>query len=78
MAWVPLDSLEPFRDRQIYTRLDSTHYRYQAADGSFEQVLTVDGDGFVVEHGAEVVRNVVEGRFHGGESSVVQVVARRR
>lgn len=50
MAWVPLDSLEPFRDGQIYTRLDATHYRYQAADGSFEQVLTVDADGFVVDY----------------------------
>jgi hypothetical protein len=50
MAWVPLDSLEPFRDGQIYTRLDPTHYRYQAVDGSFEQVLTVDADGFVVDY----------------------------
>lgn len=50
MAWIPLDSLEPFRDGQIYTRLDATHYRYQAADGSFEQVLTVDEQGFVVDY----------------------------
>ena len=50
MAWVPLDSLEPFRDGQIYTQLDSTHYRYQAADRSFEQVLTVDENGLVVDY----------------------------
>ena len=50
MAWVPLDSLEPFRDGQIYTRLDATHYRYQAADGSFEQVLEVDAEGFVLDY----------------------------
>lgn len=50
MAWVPMDSLEPFRDEQIYTRLDATHYRYQSGDGSFEQVLTVDESGFVVDY----------------------------
>jgi hypothetical protein len=50
MAWIPLDSLEPFRDGQIYTRLDPTHYRYQSGDGSFEQVLTVDADGFVADY----------------------------
>lgn len=50
MAWVPLDSLELFRDEQIYTRLDAAHYRYQSSDGSFEQVLTVDENGFVVDY----------------------------
>jgi len=50
MAWVPLDSLEPFRDRQVYTRLDPTQYRYQSGDGSFEQVLTVDANGFVLDY----------------------------
>lgn len=50
MAWVPLDTLEPFRDGQMYTRLDPSHYRYQSADGDFEQVLTVDEDGFVIDY----------------------------
>lgn len=50
MAWIPLDSLEPFRDGQIYTMLDDTHYRYEAADGSFAQVLTVDENCFVVDY----------------------------
>ena len=51
MAWIPLDTLEPFAHAQIYTKLDDTHYRYQSADGSgFEQVLTVDGNGFVVDY----------------------------
>lgn len=50
MAWVPLDTLEPFADAQIYTRLDDTRFRYQSGDGSFEQVLTVDADGFVLDY----------------------------
>jgi hypothetical protein len=50
MAWIPLDTLEPFRDGQIYTRLDDTHFRYEAADGSFTQVLTVDEHGLVIDY----------------------------
>ena len=50
MAWIPLDTLEPFANDQIYTRLDETRFRYQSADGSFEQVLTVDKHGFVVDY----------------------------
>ena len=50
MAFVPLDTLEPFRGAQIYTRLEATRFRYAAADGSFEQVLTVDDAGFVVDY----------------------------
>ena len=50
MAWIPLDTLEPFRDGQIYTQLDATHFRYEAADGTFTQVLTVDEHRFVVDY----------------------------
>ena len=50
MAWMPLDTLEPFRDGQIYTRLDDEHFRYAAADRSFTQVLTVDEYGLVVDY----------------------------
>jgi hypothetical protein len=50
MAWVPLDTLEPVRDGQIYTQLDDTHFRYEAADRGFTQVLTVDPDGFVLDY----------------------------
>ena len=50
MAWIPLDTLEPFRDGQIYTRLDDTRFRYQAADRSFTEVLTVDEYGLVVDY----------------------------
>lgn len=50
MAWIPLDTLEPFRDSQIYTKLDDRRYRYAAADGSFTEVLTVDEHGLVVDY----------------------------
>lgn len=50
MVFVPLDTLEPFRDGQIYTKLDDTRFRYEAADGSFSQVLTIDTDGFVLDY----------------------------
>jgi hypothetical protein len=50
MAWVPLDTLEPVRDGQIYTPLGEGRWRYQAADGSFEAGITVDEDGFVLDY----------------------------
>ena len=50
MAWIALDTLEPFRDSQIYTQLDATHFRYEGADGTFTQVLTVDEHRFVVDY----------------------------
>lgn len=34
-------------------------------------------DGLQIEHRAALVRNVTEGRFHSGEASVVQVLARK-
>jgi hypothetical protein len=47
MAWIPLDTLEPFVDQQIYTKLGPTSFRYQSADLSFERVIATDADGFV-------------------------------
>lgn len=47
MAWVPLDTLEPFADGQVYTRLGERRFRYQSEDGSFERVIETDGEGFV-------------------------------
>lgn len=35
-------------------------------------------DGLEIEHRAALVRDVSEGRFHTGEASVVQVLARKR
>ena len=56
MAWVPLDTLEPFADEQIYTRHDDRHFRYQSGDGTFEAELTVDADGLVVDYPALFAR----------------------
>jgi uncharacterized protein len=50
MAWVDGDAMSVRRDDQIYTRIDSNQFRYQAADRSFERVLLVDADGLVVEY----------------------------
>jgi len=50
IAWVPMDSLEPFVDEQIYTKVDDTHWRYAAADGSFDADIVVDFDGLVVDY----------------------------
>jgi len=50
MAWIPLDTLEPFVDAQVYTRLDETHVRYASGDGSFTAVLEVDAQGFVLDY----------------------------
>jgi uncharacterized protein len=47
MAWIPLDSLSAFADRQIYTRLGEGRFRYQSGDGSFERVIDFDADGLV-------------------------------
>ncbi len=41
-------------------------------------LLELDGTGLEVEHRAALVRDVREGRFHTGEASVVQLVARKR
>src|SRR4029078_5088441 len=50
MAYVPLATLVPFADEQIYTKTGPASFRYQSADGSFEQMLTVDEDGLVVSY----------------------------
>jgi hypothetical protein len=42
------------------------------------QTLLTELAGLTIEHQAALVRNVGEGRFHTGEASVVQVVARRK
>jgi cyclopropane fatty-acyl-phospholipid synthase-like methyltransferase len=42
------------------------------------EVLLAELKGLVIEHQAALVRNVTEGRFHTGEASVVQVVARKQ
>lgn len=41
-------------------------------------VIVAELAGLTIEHQAALSRDVIEGRFHGGESAVVQVVARKR
>jgi len=41
-------------------------------------VILSELDGLEVEHQVALVRNVSEGRFHSGEASVVQVLARKK
>ena len=50
MAYIPADTLEPFADEQIYTRLSQTTYCFEEADGSFTADITVDENGFVVDY----------------------------
>ena len=50
MAWVPADTLEPFKDGQIYTPLGDRNWLYEAADGSFEAEITVDEDRLVLDY----------------------------
>jgi hypothetical protein len=50
-AWVTLPSLEIAPLRQIYRRLDSSTYAYDAPDLQFHAKLKVDGDGVVQSYG---------------------------
>jgi uncharacterized protein len=47
-AWLRWPSLKLEPVTQTYERLDETHVRFKA--GTFERVLTVNGDGLVVEY----------------------------
>jgi SAM-dependent methyltransferase len=42
------------------------------------ETIVSELDGLEFEHQAALVRDVIEGRAHGGEASVVQVLARKR
>jgi len=50
MAYIPADTLEPFADEQIYTRLSERVYRFENGEGDdhFTADITVDEDGLVV------------------------------
>jgi hypothetical protein len=50
MAWIECNTLTVQRDEQIYTQLDPTHFRYQAADRSFTRDIEVDADRLVVNY----------------------------
>ena len=42
------------------------------------EILLTELSGLTIEHQAALVRNVGEGRYHSGDASVVQVVARKK
>lgn len=50
IAWIPLDTLQPFRDGQVYTALGDGRYRYQSEETDFEGTITVDSDGLVLTY----------------------------
>ncbi|MGV8853238.1 MAG: putative glycolipid-binding domain-containing protein [Devosia sp.] len=50
MAWIDTEAMTVQRHEQIYTRLDDSQFRFQSAQGSFERLITVDGDGLVLDY----------------------------
>jgi hypothetical protein len=50
MSWIDADDLSVVRDDQIYTKLDDTHFHFEAADGSFERTIAIDADGLVTDY----------------------------
>ena len=50
MAWIDTDAMTVQRDEQIYTQIDADHFRYQAADASFERIISVDDARLVREY----------------------------
>ena len=49
-AYFHIPTLEIIADRQRYTRLDATHYRYDSVDSDFTRKVEVDGNGLVVTY----------------------------
>jgi hypothetical protein len=49
-AYVDFPDLALFPNPQRYTRLSATIYHFEAIDSDFEQDITVDSDGFVVDY----------------------------
>ena len=54
--YLPLGSIAPVVDRQIYTRLGDRRFRYEAADGTFSAEIDIDEDGFVADYPGLFVR----------------------
>lgn len=52
MAYIPADTLEPYPDEQIYTRLSERVYRFENGEGAdyFTADITVDENGLVVDY----------------------------
>jgi uncharacterized protein len=49
-AWVSVPDLRVRPDRQLYTNAGTNLIRYEALDGSFSAMITVDDDGLVVDY----------------------------
>jgi hypothetical protein len=49
-AWVRFPELSVELLEQVYTRLDSNHYRYESSDGAFRRELLTSPEGFVLEY----------------------------
>jgi hypothetical protein len=49
-AYVDFPGLTLRPDPQRYTRLSATIYHFEALDSDFEQDITIDADGFVVDY----------------------------
>jgi hypothetical protein len=50
IVYIPAETLRPFVDKQIYTRLADRLYQYDAADASFSAEITVDETGLVLDY----------------------------
>lgn len=55
MVWIDATTMAVKRSRQVYTRLDAGHFRFQSGD--FEAVLAVDADGVVTDYPELFARN---------------------
>jgi hypothetical protein len=50
VAYIQLPSLEIIVDRQRYTRLEDSRYRYESVDSDFRRDIEVDDDGLVITY----------------------------
>ncbi len=50
MAYITVPQLSVRPERQIYTKLSATRFRYESGDGEFTAEIEVDADGLVVSY----------------------------
>ncbi len=50
MVYIPMETMVPRRDGQIYTRLRPGRFRYQSADRDFEALLSTDEAGLLTDY----------------------------
>ncbi|HUA32826.1 MAG TPA: putative glycolipid-binding domain-containing protein [Candidatus Binataceae bacterium] len=49
-VYIQVPALTVITDRQRYTRLDATHYRYDSVDSDFTRKIEIDSAGLVVKY----------------------------